>query len=166
MILGHSEIERRLLEFFPMQRPYKIGAASADVRVGNTMQLENGLDYIAFSTATEENPYVLSPGQRVLVDMLEEVHLPTDISALFTLKSTRGREGYNHAVAGWVDPGWKGKLTMELKNDNQYKPLDLYPGLPIGQLIFMQTIDGGEYKGRYQGSTEVSGAREEIDYHA
>jgi dCTP deaminase len=164
MILGHSEIKRRLLELFPMQRPYKIGAASADVRIGDTLELENGKRYLPFSTASVVKPYMLVPGQRVLVDMLEEVHLPKDLSALFTLKSTRGREGYNHAVAGWVDPGWKGKLTMELKNDNQVRSLALYPGLPIGQLIFMQTIDGGEYQGRYQGAMEVSGAKQEIEY--
>ena len=162
MILGKSEIERRVLELFPMQRPYKVGAASADVRVGNNLILESGQSLITFSCANAMNPYLLQPGQYVLVDMLEEVTLPNDLSAMFTLKSTRAREGYQHAVAGWVDPGWKGTLTMEIKNNTQNTPLPLYPGLPMGQLIFMQTIDGGQYEGRYQGSTEVSGAREEI----
>jgi len=162
MILGHSEIERRVLELFPMQRPYKIGAASADVRVGNGLILENGHKIISFSCMNENNPWIIGPGQFVLVDMLEEVTLPNDLSAMFTLKSTRAREGYQHAVAGWVDPGWNGILTMEIKNNNEFASLPLYPGLPIGQLIFMATIDGGQYEGRYQGSKSVSGAREEI----
>lgn len=161
MILGKSAIEGRLLELFPMQRPYKIGAASADVRVGNMLIAENG-HKLHMSLFSEADPYELEPGQRVLVDMFEEVNLPLDLAATFTLKSTRAREGYQHAVAGWVDPGWKGILTMEITNTNQVKYLPLWPGMPMGQLIFMQVIDGGQYDGRYQGSTEVSAAREEI----
>ena len=165
MILGHSEIERRVLELFPMQRPYKIGAASADVRVGNGLILENGHKIISFSCMSEFTPYALAPGQFVLVDMLEHVTLPNDVSAMFTLKSTRAREGYQHAVAGWVDPGWNGILTMEIKNNNEFASLPLYPGLPIGQLIFMATIDGGQYEGRYQNSSTVRGPEEEIEYN-
>lgn len=161
MILGQSEIERRLLELFPMQRPYKIGGASADVRVGNWLIKENGMK-VSMSLFKEDAPYYLQPGERVLVDMLEETTLPLDLAAMFTLKSTRAREGYQHAVAGWVDPGWKGVLTMEITNTNQVNTLPLYSGLPIGQLIFMEVIDGGQYEGRYQNSTEVSGAREEV----
>jgi len=150
-----------LLELFPMQRPYKVGAASADVRVGNWLIYEDGRK-LSMSLFSESDPFVLLPGSRVLVDMLEETTLPLDLAAMFTLKSTRAREGYQHAVAGWVDPGWKGVLTMEITNTNQTKSLPLYAGLPMGQLIFMQVIDGGQYEGRYQGSTEVSAAREEV----
>ena len=162
MILGHSEILRRQKELFPHQPPYKIGAASADVRVGTGMFLEGDSKLCSFKHNDKAYPYYLEPGQFVLVDMLEHVRLPNDLSAMFTLKSTRAREGYQHAVAGWVDPGWNGVLTMEIKNNNQCKNLPIYPGMPIGQLIFMSTIDGGQYAGRYQNSVEVSGAREEV----
>lgn len=164
MILGHSEIGRRLDELFPDIKPYKIGAASADVRIGNRLITELGRQ-VELSAYPKDHPFILTPGDRILVDMLERVTLPVDVSAMFTLKSTRGREGYNHAVAGWVDPGWRGILTMELKNDNQVKVLPIYTGMPIGQLIFMLTIDGGQYRGRYQDSDEVSAARKEIPYN-
>ena len=156
MILGKLEIQCRRAELFPKTDPYKISAASADVRIGHVILREDGSRY---SLGRE---YWLEPGEFVLVDMLEHVTLPRNVAAMFTLKSTRAREGYQHAVAGWVDPGWNGILTMELKNNNQRKALPLYAGMPIGQLIFMDTLGGGEYTGRYQGSVETSGPREEL----
>ena len=162
MILGHDELVRRQNELFPDLNPIKIGPASVDVRIGKWLQLENGYRVESFEHNSDGYPYFLEPGQFVLVDMLESVHVPLDLSAMFALKSTRAREGYQHAVAGWVDPGWRGILTMELKNNTQHTNLPLYPGMPIGQLIFMKTLDAVEYQGRYQGSTTVSGPREEV----
>ena len=64
-------------------------------------------------------------------------NLPDDISAQFVLKSSRAREGLNHLLAGWCDPGWNNsKLTLELKNERRYHGLHLYPNLKIGQMVF------------------------------
>ena len=41
-----------------------------------------------------------------------------------------------HATAGFIDPGWKGTLTLELNNLTRV-PIKLYPGLLIAQLSFM-----------------------------
>ena len=41
-----------------------------------------------------------------------------------------------HATAGFVDPGWKGALTLELNNLTRI-PIKLWPGLLIAQLSFM-----------------------------
>ena len=142
--------------------PYKIGPASADVRIGSNMVLENGYVINLARTYSEERPYWLAPGQFVLLDMYEETYVPLDLTAEFKLKSTRAREGYNHALAGFIDPGWKGILTLEIKNNNVQKSLPLYPRMPIGQLIYFQTIGATEYVGRYQGTTMVAEAREEV----
>ena len=49
-------------------------------------------------------------------------------------KSSLGRLGLIvHATAGFVDPGWKGTLTLELNNLTRV-PIKLYAGLPIAQL--------------------------------
>jgi deoxycytidine triphosphate deaminase len=74
--------------------------------------------------------------------------------------------GMSHCFAGWIDPGWEGILTMELKNYNQERPLPLWPGMPIGQMIYMSTPVSGRYSGRYQRSAGVVGALEEIEYDA
>ena len=41
-----------------------------------------------------------------------------------------------HATAGFVDPGFKGTLTLEITNLTRV-PIKLYPGLLIAQLSFM-----------------------------
>lgn len=165
MILGHHVILSRLDQLFPKEKPYKIGAASVDVRVGDQIMNEKG-ETIDISGHCETFPWVMDPGEFLLVAMLEHTTVPRDMSCLFLLKSTMARMGMNHMFAGWIDPGWDGILTMEIKNSNQTRPLALWPGMPIGQLVYMETVIAGEYKGRYQGSVGVVPAREEIDYDA
>jgi deoxycytidine triphosphate deaminase len=54
-----------------------------------------------------------------------------------THNSSLGRLGLIvHATAGFIDPGWKGTLTLELNNLTRV-PIRLHPGLPIAQLSFM-----------------------------
>ena len=38
-----------------------------------------------------------------------------------------------HSTAGYVDPGWKGNLTLELSNVANL-PIALYYGMRIGQI--------------------------------
>lgn len=165
MILGHYALLDRLDELFPKEKPLKVGAASVDVSVGNEIMRE-GLPKEDISQHTETHPVILEPGEFVLVVMREHVFIPTDLSCLFLLKSTMARQGMNHMFAGWIDPAWDGMLTMEIKNDNQERPLAIWPGMKIGQLVYMQTIIAGHYKGRYQNSEGVVAARPEVDYDA
>ena len=165
MVLGHHEILVRVSELFPYAKPYKIGAASADVCVGTGIIKEDG-KVINISDHHEEFPWIMEPGEFLLVDMIQWVTVPQDLACMFLLKSSVARMGYSHVFAGWIDPGWDGILTMEIKNYNQMKPLPLWPGMPIGQLIYFSTVMPGKYKGRYQGSLTVSGVKEEIEYDA
>ena len=80
---------------------------------------------------------MLQPGEFCLAETLELFDIPDDISCQFVLKSSRAREGYNHLLAGWVDPGFNSsRLTLELKNERLHHPLPLFPGLKIGQMVF------------------------------
>jgi dCTP deaminase len=165
MVLGHFALKKRVYELFPRDTPRKIGAASIDVSVGTGIILENGTT-IDISDYSEQYPWLMEPGAFLLVAMKEYTVLPRGLSSLFLLKSTLARMGMSHAFAGWIDPGWEGILTMELKNYNQERPLPLWPGMPIGQLIYLVTPVSGAYDGRYQHSVGVVPAREEIEYDA
>lgn len=165
MILGYHELVERIGELFPCYEPYKIGAASVDVRIGSKVVKESG-EIVDIGWSDQHYPVMMMPGEFWLVDMYEEVHVPQDLSCMFLLKSTSARMGLQHMFAGWVDPGWQGVLTLELKNVNLAKPLHLHHGQPIGQLVFMQTVGAGTYKGRYQNSISVSGPRSEVRYDA
>lgn len=121
--------------------PELVNPASLDVLLGDYLMCESPthkeLFRVDITKATKDDPYWLSPGSFCLAETREQFNLPNDISAQFVLKSSRAREGLNHLLAGWCDPGWHGsKLTLELKNERRYHDLPLYPGLKIGQMVF------------------------------
>jgi dCTP deaminase len=84
-----------------------------------------------------DEPFVIHPGEFCLGRTQEWVELPDDVVARVEGKSSLGRLGLIvHATAGFVDPGWKGTLTLEFTNLTRV-PIKLYSGLPIAQLSFM-----------------------------
>jgi dCTP deaminase len=86
----------------------------------------------------DDRPFFIHPGEFVLASTLQVVTLPDDILAQVEGKSSLGRIGLLiHATAGFVDPGWTGKLTLELSNVAKM-PIALYVGMKIGQLSFMR----------------------------
>ena len=102
--------------------------------------------------ATEEDPFVLHPGEFVLGSTFERVTLPDDLVARLEGKSSLGRLGLLiHSTAGFVDAGWDGWLTLELSNVSTL-PIALYPGMKIGQLAFFQLTTSAEHP---YGSGEV-----------
>ena len=75
---------------------------------------------------------------------MEEVHLPSDIVGRLDGKSSLGRLGLVvHSTAGFVDPGWKGNLTLELSNLANL-PISLYYGMKVSQLSFMELTSAAE----------------------
>ena len=106
-----------------------------------------------------EEEYIMTPGQFVLAATAELIRVPTNLEAVFALKSSRGREGWNHMMAGYIDPGFVGRVTLELKNENQYHYLTLKQGMRIGQLRFakLDAIPMRSYAstGRYYGAEGV-----------
>ena len=87
---------------------------------------------------TDDEPFILHPGEFVLGQTVEWVELPDDLVARLEGKSSLGRLGLLiHSTAGYVDPGWKGNLTLELSNVANL-PIALYFGMKIGQISFFQ----------------------------
>jgi dCTP deaminase len=84
----------------------------------------------------DDEAFILHPGEFVLGQTLEWVELPDDVVARLEGKSSLGRLGLLiHSTAGYVDPGWKGNLTLELSNVANL-PIALYFGMRIGQISF------------------------------
>lgn len=144
--------------------PELLNPASLDLRLGHRLLIEvsdkRDLIKIDISDRTKKDPYYLSPGEFALGETVETFNLPDSISAQFVLKSSRAREGLNHLLAGWCDPGWHGsKLTLELKNERRYHGLHLYPGLKIGQMVFhrMSNVPQASYAvtGHYNNHLQV-----------
>jgi dCTP deaminase len=129
--------------------PNQVQPASIDLRLGDSFRVFHNHRVTAIdlrdvpTNLTEEvevrpeEPFVIHPGEFCLGRTLEWVELPDDVVARVEGKSSLGRLGLIvHATAGFVDPGWKGTLTLELNNLTRV-PIKLWPGLPIAQLSFM-----------------------------
>ena len=100
----------------------------------------------------DEEPFILHPGEFVLGQTLEWVELPDDLVSRLEGKSSLGRLGLLiHSTAGYVDPGWKGNLTLELSNVANL-PIALYFGMKIGQISFFKMSSAVE---RPYGSKEL-----------
>ncbi|HVL97061.1 MAG TPA: dCTP deaminase [Solirubrobacteraceae bacterium] len=123
--------------------------SSIDLRLGDSFRVFHNHRVTAIDlrdppqNLTEEvvvddgESFVIHPGEFCLGRTLEWVELPDDVVARVEGKSSLGRMGLIvHATAGFVDPGWRGTLTLELNNLTRV-PIKLYPGLPIAQLSFM-----------------------------
>jgi dCTP deaminase len=83
----------------------------------------------------------LKPGGFVLGRTVERIEVPNDLVARVEGKSSLGRVGLSiHATAGYIDPGFRGTITLEITNDNNV-PLVLHPGQSICQLAFETLTD-------------------------
>jgi dCTP deaminase len=145
-----------------------IQPASVDLRLSDQIILP-GSDYVidpALGLKAPDSPpitfpvYELEPGEFVLGSTLEWVEVPPHLMGLLVGKSTLARIGLQVEAAGLADPGWKGRLTLEIKNLGN-DVLVLRPGMPICQIYFLtpfvdrppEHVYGNPLlKSRYQGS--------------
>ncbi len=119
----------------------------------------------------EDSPFFLQPGEFVLANTLESISLPNDLVARLEGKSSLGRIGLLiHSTAGYVDPGWRGHLTLELSNVARL-PVTLYYGMKIGQVSFLRLTSpverpyGSEGLGsKYQDQKEATASRYYQDF--
>ncbi len=132
--------------------PAMVQPASVDLRLGGSFRVFHNHRAAAIdlrdppTNLTEEvviegdDPFVIHPGEFALGRTQEYVEIPDDLVSRIEGKSSLGRLGLIvHATAGFVDPGFKGTLTLEITNLTRV-PIKLYVGLPIAQLSFM-TLD-------------------------
>ena len=143
-------------------RPDLVNPASVNVRIGSTIKVEspNGTLYdVDISSNNAGNPFMVEPGEWILAATEEIVTLPNCYEAEVCLRSSAARAGWQHALAGYVDPSWQGVITLELKNIRRYKSLPIYPGLELCQLRVKELSRvpkvNYEMTGRYYGDMGV-----------
>ena len=114
----------------------------------------------------DDEPFMLHPNEFVLGSTVEFIGIPDDLVSRLEGKSSLGRVGLLiHSTAGYVDPGWKGRLTLELSNVANL-PVTLYKDMKIGQLSYLRLttkVDnpyGSEnLNSKYQGQTGAMGSQ-------
>lgn len=87
-----------------------------------------------------DSPIILAPGACVLASTCEHVCIPNGLVGKVEGKSSLGRRFIAvHITAGWIDTGFPGQITLELKNLSP-APQYLYPFQRIAQLVLMRTV--------------------------
>jgi dCTP deaminase len=120
----------------------------------------------------DDDPFMLHPGEFVLGSTLEHVEVPANLVARLEGKSSLGRIGLLiHSTAGYVDPGWKGHLTLELSNVSQL-PITLYHRMKIGQISFLRLTTpadrlygSAELGSKYQGQVDPTASKVHLDFN-
>ena len=108
--------------------------------------------------------FILHPNEFILGCTLEYIQLPKGIAARLEGRSSWGRLGILvHSTAGFIDPGFKGNITFELKNMGKV-PVPLYPGIRMAQLSFFNVNNDLSYKGKYLKSFGVVPSKYFDDY--
>ena len=151
-------LDRNLLVFRNNKIPY------IDVRASS----ERLTDMV---TMADDDPFMLHPGEFVLGSTLEHVEVPSDLVARLEGKSSLGRIGLLiHSTAGYVDPGWKGHLTLELSNVSNF-PITLYHRMKIGQISFLKLTTpadvlygSAELGSKYQGQQDPTPSKVHLDF--
>lgn len=174
MILSDKTINKMIEEKTLVVQPLteeQIQPASVDIRLGNTFSVVDdtpsgiiSLDSkIGYKTITADT-YLILPGQFVLATTMEYFELPDNLTAFVEGRSSLGRMGLFIQNAGWVDPGFKGEITLELYNANRCA-IELKSGRRVGQLVFAELDDHAlnPYNGKYQGQTGATGSRVFMD---
>ncbi len=118
-----------------------------------------------------DEPFILHPGEFVLGQTVEWVELPDNLVARLEGRSSLGRLGLLiHSTAGYVDPGFKGTLTLELSNVANL-PIALYYGMKIGQISFFamssaveRPYGSPELGSKYQGQSEPTASAFHRDF--
>ena len=184
MILSDRDVRARLargdIKIAPEPDPeIQIQPASIDLRLGYDFQTFNSTqqalidpaDPSSFEQLTnlihlrEGERFIVHPGEFVLATTLEHVEIPDDLVARLEGRSSIGRLGIViHSTAGYIDPGFKGRITLEISNLGRIA-VALYPGMRICQIAFEEMSSpvsegyGVKRTAKYQGQQTTTLSR-------
>lgn len=110
--------------------------------------------------------YLLRPGDFILGATLERVEIPNNVVGRIEGKSSLARLGITaHITAGYLDPGFRGNVTLEIVN-LWPRPIRIWPGQRIAQLGFewmssacIRPYGSPELESHYQDADGAEGTR-------
>lgn len=144
-----------------------IQPASIDCRLGNhflvleenQMDIINLDDEIKYREITSDT-ITIPPKSFLLATTQEYLEIPDNIVAFVEGRSSIGRIGLFIQNAGLIDPGFKGRITLELYNASSL-PIKLQAGKRMCQIVFsyLDKAAAKPYNGKYQGQNVTVGSR-------
>lgn len=162
MILSRGRIlglvkKSNLLENFSQD---SLGGAGYDLRIGRAYRLKGGGALLVDGKKNPEveeirgDEFFLKEGEYILIESLEKVNMPNNLVARILPRSTVFRNGCA-LITALVDPGFRGTLTMGLKNLSR-EEFRFQRNARIAQIVFEEVSGETEpYEGHYQGGKVV-----------
>ena len=105
---------------------------------------------------------IIPPHHFILGSTIETVEIPKNIVARVEGRSSIGRLGLTvHVTAGFIDPGFRGNITLEIANLSN-NSIVLHKGMRICQIVFEEIQEPekvyGECGNKYQSQIGVTGS--------
>jgi dCTP deaminase len=136
--------------------------ATTDTRRDNSPWWQVLPETINLDRGVAEASWILQPDRFYLAVLDEWIVVPEDLCGHLHGVSSRARDGISvHQTAGLLDPGWRGRATLEITVANPHTVV--YPGQRIAQVTF-ELLDErcrSPYAGRYQDDLTATPARSE-----
>ncbi len=188
-ILSDRDIKKYLEEgkiaIEPLEDEKQIQPSSVDMRLGDEFKVfkvvrkpyidpkdpEDLASYMESTTVPEGEAFIIHPNEFALATTYEYVKLPDDIVARVEGRSSMGRLGVTmHVTAGFIDPGFEGRITLEISNIGAM-PVALYPGQRVCQIVFETMTSPSEIpyghpdrNSKYMGQKRPESSRIKFDY--
>ena len=169
----------------PLKDEQQIQPSSVDMRLGDEFKVfkvirkpyidpkdeEDIAEYMESSTVPEYEAFIIHPNEFALATTQEYVKVPDDLVARVEGRSSMGRLGVTmHVTAGYVDPGFEGRITLEISNIGAM-PVALYPGQRVCQLVFETMTTPAELpyghpkrNSKYMNQLKPESSRVKLDY--
>ncbi len=163
----------------------QIQPSSIDMRLGDEFKVfkviskpyidpkdpEDIASYMESMVVEENDAFIIHPNEFALATTYEYVKVPEDLVARVEGRSSMGRLGVTmHVTAGFIDPGFEGKITLEISNIGSM-PVALYPGQRVCQIVFETMTSPAERpyghpdrKSKYMGQKSPESSRIKHDY--
>lgn len=156
-VLSGRQIERLVKSDELRIMPFDEGLvqpATYDLRLGSRIlasPLSTDKLGVVIELTKDRPSYDIQSGQMIGVISLEKLYLPLCISGRFGIRSTIARRGINAFGGLQLDPGFRGRLTMNLLNVGP-EPVTLSLHEPIFSVEFSRLEEEAEapYSGPYQ----------------
>lgn len=169
----------------PLKDEQQIQPSSVDMRLGDEFKVfkvirkpyidpkdeDDIAEYMESSTVPEGEAFIIHPNEFALATTQEYVKVPDDLVARVEGRSSMGRLGVTmHVTAGYVNPGFEGRITLEISNIGAM-PVALYPGQRVCQLVFETMTTPAELpyghpkrNSKYMKQLKPESSRVKLDY--
>ena len=189
-ILSDRDIKEHLktgkIVIEPLENPERqIQPSSVDLRIGNEfkgfkiirkpcidpMDKTDMDSYMESFYIDDGQPFIIHPGEFALATTYETIELPDDLVARVEGRSSMGRLGITmHVTAGYIDPGFCGRITLEISNIGKM-PVALYTGQRVCQIVFETMTSPSERpyghpdrESKYMGQKSPETSKIKFDY--